>query len=185
MPTGRLARVREPGRGGWRAERDAGLGLAFTLAVAVPTLVVAEDWHGRPLIDQGGLGWLVPGVLVASAFAVGGAIAGRRWARLGSATGAGLVVGALGVLLLIAADGARRMLVNPTLPMGVVDYWLEGAAASLFLAVVGAIIGNRLGARAAARHEGRPPSPTVHPAPLRSGTGPGAPTVPGVPGPEA
>ena len=156
--------MREAGRGRSGAERDVGFGLAFTLVVAVPTLVVAEDWHGRPMIDQGGFGWLVPAVFVAVAFAIGGAIAGRRWRRLGSATGAGLVVGTLGGLILIAADGARRMLMNPTLPMGVVDYWLEGAAVSVVLAVVGAVVADRLGARAAARRGARSGSPAIaHP----------------------
>ena len=65
--------MREAGRGRSGAERDVGFGLAFTLVVAVPTLVVAEDWHGRPMIDQGGFAWLVPAVLVVGASLVVGA----------------------------------------------------------------------------------------------------------------
>lgn len=145
----------EPRRTRTATWRDGGIGLAFTMVVAVPTLVVAEDWHGRPLIDQGGLGWLVPALVVAAAFATGGAIAGRG-RRLGPATAAGLTVGVLGVLVLIAADGVRRMLMNPTLPMGVVAYWLEGAAVSVVLATVGAAVRAGFGAGGGARRGGRP-----------------------------
>ena len=118
--------------------RDLFTGLALTLVVAIPTLVVAEDWHGRPLIDQPGLGWLIPTVVAALAFVAGGGVTGRRQPRLRDALGSAFLMGLLGGLLLLAADGGRRILVNPTLPMGVVWYWLEAAAGSTVLAMLGA-----------------------------------------------
>ncbi|MGH9081941.1 MAG: hypothetical protein ACRDY3_09550 [Acidimicrobiales bacterium] len=117
-------------------------GLALTMVVSVPTLVIAEDWHGHPLIDQGGLGWMVPGAVVALAFLAGGALAGRAGRRAAGALTRGIGVGALAVLLLLAADIARRLLMNPTLPAGVVAYWMDGAAAALFMALVGSAIGH-------------------------------------------
>lgn len=124
--------------------RDLFLGLGVTLLVAVPTLVVAEDWHGRPLIDQPGLGWVIPTVITALAFVAGGAVAGRRQPRLRAAVGCGFAMGLLTVLLLLAADVTRRALQNPTLPMGVVRYWIEAAVGSTMLALVGAIGAFRL-----------------------------------------
>lgn len=118
--------------------RDLFLGLGTTLLVAVPTLVVAEDWHGRPLIDQPGLAWVVPTVITAFAFVAGGAVAGRRQPRLRAAVGCGFAMGLLTVLVLLAADVTRRVLQNPTLPMGVVRYWIEAAVGSTVLAMLGA-----------------------------------------------
>jgi hypothetical protein len=135
------------------ARFGAGAGLVLTLAVAIPTLVAAEDWHGRPLIDQGGYGWLVPAVVVASAFFAGGAIAGRRGSSVARSLAEGLWVGVPAVLVLLAADAVRRLVMNPTLPNGVLAYWGEGAAASLFFALAGAVAGYRAPGR---RRAGRP-----------------------------
>ena len=118
--------------------RDLFLGLGVTLLVAVPTLVAGEDWHGRPLIDQPGLAWVVPMVVTALAFVAGGAVAGRRQPRLRAAVGCGFAMGILAVLLLLAADVTRRVLLDPTLPMGVVRYWIEASAGSTVLAMLGA-----------------------------------------------
>ncbi len=115
----------------------AGAGLVLTLVVAVPTLALAEDWHGRPLIDQGGLTWLVPAFVVALAFFAGGALAGRHGGSLGRALAEGLWMAVPAVLVLLAADAVRRLVMNPTLPGGVVAYWVEGAAASVLFALAG------------------------------------------------
>ncbi|MGH9089108.1 MAG: hypothetical protein ACRDYZ_13530 [Acidimicrobiales bacterium] len=133
-----------------------GRGLLLTLVVAVPTLVLAEDWHGRPLIDQGGYGWLAPAAVVALAFVAGGVLTGRRSADAGRAVGRGLAVGVLAVAILLAGDVVRRVLMNPTLPMGVVDYWIEAAAASVSLAVAGAVAGHRSGRDRLDGHGRRP-----------------------------
>ena len=50
------------------------LGVIVTLALAAPTLVLEENWHGKPMIDQPGHLWIVPTIVVAAAFALGGAI---------------------------------------------------------------------------------------------------------------
>lgn len=125
----------------------AGTGLVLTLVVAVPTLAFAEDWHGRPLIDQGGFGWLVPAVIVALAFAAGGAVAGRHGLSFVGALGEGLWVGVPGVLALLGADAVRRLVMNPTLPNGVIAYWLEGAAAAIFFTLAGAVAGRLVAGR--------------------------------------
>lgn len=131
-----------PGERSTTARAQVATGLLLTLIVAVPTLVLAEDWHGRPLIDQAGLGWLVPAAVTVLAFAAGGVVAGRR-ARTAPALARGLAVGALAVAVLLVADGVRRLLMNPTLPMGVVYYWCDGAAVALFCSAAGALAGQR------------------------------------------
>ena len=56
-------------------------GLVLALGVATPTLVIEENWHGRPMIDQPGHAWVLPTLVVAAAFAVGGAVGGAVGAR--------------------------------------------------------------------------------------------------------
>ncbi len=46
--------------------------VALILVIAVPTMVVEEEWGGRPMIEQGNLLWLVPAALVVLAFFLGG-----------------------------------------------------------------------------------------------------------------
>ncbi|MDA8062845.1 MAG: hypothetical protein M0T80_10555 [Actinomycetota bacterium] len=125
-------------------------GLLVTLVVAVPSMVVAEEWHGRPMIDQPGLWWLLPGAVAVAGFFAGGALAarptssGERPTSSGRACAtsafAGARVGALAAVLLVAADGARRALLDPTLPAGVVAYWVEAAAAAVVASVSGAVV---------------------------------------------
>lgn len=159
------------------ARSGAGLGLGLTLAVAVPTLALAEDWHGRPIIDQGGLAWLVPAAVVALAFFVGGAIPGRRGTSVACALTEGLWVGVTAVLALLAADAVRRLAVNPNLPGGVVGYWAAGASASILFAVAGAAGGQRMASRRrtdqpGGRGSGRAASPPGR----GTGIGPSIPT---------
>ena len=52
--------------------------VALILVIAVPTMVVEEDWHGRPMIEQGNLLWLVPAAFVVLAFFLGGRLMGKR-----------------------------------------------------------------------------------------------------------
>lgn len=156
MRSNAIARLfaRDPADGAAGAARwGAGAGLVLTLVVAVPTLAVAEDWHGRPLIDQGGLAWLVPAIVVALAFFAGGALAGRHGTSIGRALAEGLWVAVPAVLAPLAADAVRRLVMNPTLPGGVVAYWAEGAAASVFFALAGAAAGRRVADR---RRPGQP-----------------------------
>ena len=122
--------------------RAALVGLALTLVVAIPTMAVEEDWHGRPMIDQPNAGWAVPMVIVALAFAAGGALAARLERRVTGAVAQGAVVGLAAVAVLLAADAVRRAAGHETLPAGVVHLWIAAAAGSAFLAVAGAVIGH-------------------------------------------
>lgn len=142
-------------------------GLLLTLGVSVPTLAVAEDWHGRPLIDQGGLGWLVPAVVVALAFVGGGALAGRQGSGPWRSLAEGLWVGVPAVVVLLAADAVRRLIFNPTLPDGVLAYWAEAAAAALFFSVLGAVAAGRWRGHRRCAQRGGGPHGAPHPAASR------------------
>ena len=50
----------------------------LVLAVAVPTMIIEEDWHGRPMIDQSTHLWIIAACLVAGAFFIGGAVVAFR-----------------------------------------------------------------------------------------------------------
>jgi hypothetical protein len=120
-------------------------GLVTILAIAVPTMIVAEDWGGHPMIDDAGSWWMVPAVLAVGAFFVGGAVSVRRldhlrlhWRAL-RAAGVGIAVGAVAAGILVAADGVRRLLVNPTLPPGVVHYWVEAVVVAVVACLAGAV----------------------------------------------
>lgn len=162
--------VRAPRGARPRRWRGPLAGLVTILAVAVPAMVVAEDWHGHPMIDDPGSLWLVPGAIALAAFFAGGAVAARApgagsKAADGAYGRAGAVGGLLGAgaaAILVAADGVRRALVNPTLPTGVVGYWLEAAAAAIVVAALGAVVANAAGRRPQSRGERAghgPPSP--------------------------
>lgn len=121
------------------------LGLGFTLVLAVPTLAIEEDWHGRPMIDEHGAGWLVPLVLVALAFIVGGALAARRTHRAGGAVAGGAVVGTAAVAVLVVADAIRRAAAHKLISPDVVHLWAAAAIGSIFLAALGGFLGRRQG----------------------------------------
>ena len=87
-----------PGRETPRASHLAGwrrlvASVGVILVIGSPTLVLEEDWHGRPMLDQPGHLWLIPTLVVAAAFALGGVFAGRGFSDFGRAAGWGLLVG--------------------------------------------------------------------------------------------
>lgn len=134
-------------------------GLVTILAVAVPAMVLAEDWHGHPMIDDPGAWWLVPGAVALGAFFIGGAVSARMpggrpgglaWAY-GRAAAVGGLLGAVAAAVLVGADGVRRALVNPTLPTGVIDYWIEAAAVAIVVAAIGALVATAAGRRSRGR----------------------------------
>jgi hypothetical protein len=140
-PTGSV-RGGPSGRGGLRW-RDACTSAIVILVIAVPTMAVEEDWHGRPMIDQAGHLWLAAAFLVVVAFLTGGALAGYRRPSsptIQAAAGAGLalavlVVGAVARRLLIAHDG---------LPVDVAQLWCLAIVAAMLVSAVGSLIGRRL-----------------------------------------
>lgn len=131
-------------------------GLLTILVVGVPVMAVAEDWRGHPMIDDAGAWWLVPAAVAVAAFFTGGAIAVRRpgagagaWSGPGRAVRrirsltTGMAVGLAAATVLVAADGVRRILFDPTLPAGVVDYWLEASAVAVVASALGAVVASR------------------------------------------
>jgi hypothetical protein len=118
--------------------RAAAVTCAILLVVG-PTLTVEEFWHGRPMIDQPGNGWIVAVCIVVVTFFVGGVVA-RRWSP-DSAT-AGLRAGASAAVVLVAADIVRRLAItHQGLPWEVVALWLAGSVISSGLSAAGGWVG--------------------------------------------
>jgi hypothetical protein len=117
------------------------LGLLVGLVITCPTFLIEEYWHGRPLIDQGGIWWTVPAVVMTLGFLVGGVIVGRQCRRWGSALAGGLLVSAVTVLLLFIADLFRRHLLAQVLTPGVERLWLLSAAGAVLVGAAGGLIG--------------------------------------------
>ena len=57
---------------------DIAVPVGLVLLISVPVMMVEEGWHSVPMIDEGNYLWILPAVLVASAFLFGGALAGFR-----------------------------------------------------------------------------------------------------------
>ena len=137
---------RAAGRARWSATLQ---GLVLTLGVAAPTLVLEENWRGRPMIDQPGHGWVLPTLVVATAFAVGGAVGARRPPSCGGlALLQGLTLGTAAAGTLLVADVVRRALEDRALSEGVLRLWIEAALLSIVIASLGGAISYLGSARA-------------------------------------
>jgi hypothetical protein len=115
------------------------------LVVSIPTLIVEENWHGQPMIDEGTHLWILPAVLVASAFLFGGALAGFR-CRSTAVVHAGAAASFAVAILLLGALFRRLGVVQEHVPNGVVVLWILGAIGALMLSVIGSLLGRRLAA---------------------------------------
>jgi hypothetical protein len=120
------------------------LGLFVALAIVGPTFLVEQTWHGAPLIDRGGLLWLIPSFVMAIGFFVGGMIAGHRRKGLKGALVHGLLVAALTIALAFAGDLARRYALGEGLPVAVLEYWIAAVAVSLVVGGLGGVNGRHL-----------------------------------------
>lgn len=114
--------------------------MAVTLVVAVPTLAIEEDWHGRPMIDQPGHLWVLPTVIVAVVFAIGGAIGTWGLDELWRALRDGLVIGVCSAGVLLLADVARRAIRDQVVSEAVARLWIEGALLSVVMAALGGAV---------------------------------------------
>ena len=124
---------------GWA---DIGVSALLILVISVPTMAVEEDWHGRPMIDGPTHLWIIAACLVAAAFLVGGAVAGRR--RPSAAPEHATAAASLAVAVLFVAAVLRRLwLVHEGVPVGVVRLWFLGVVAALFLSAAGSLLGRR------------------------------------------
>ena len=115
----------------------AAIGLVVTLVISVPTLALEENWHGAPLIDQPHHKWVLPAIVVAAAFVLGGVIAAsrRRWWLDGSLHG--LAVGVAATAVLLVADAIRRHGLHKAANPGVVRLWVVAAIAACLLGAIG------------------------------------------------
>ncbi len=122
---------------------DIALPTCLMLIVSIPVMVVEEDWHGRPMIDQATHLWILPAFLVASAFLLGGALAGFRSPSTAMAHAVSAASFALAVLLL-GAVVRRFWVVHEGLPNTVALLWCLGTIGALMLSVIGSSLGRRL-----------------------------------------
>ena len=121
---------------------DASSSALVVLVVTVPTMVVEEDWHGRPMIDQPSHLWLAAAVLVLAAFVAGGVMAGYR--RPAAAGTHATVAAAIAVaVLLLGAFARRHWLVHEGLPTAVVRLWCFGGLAAILVSAAGSQLGRR------------------------------------------
>jgi hypothetical protein len=126
----------------------------LTLVVAIPTMIWAEAWQGRPIIDQTGDLWVIPTVIVSVAYFVGGAIAGRHRRRPSGAVAQGVALAVTTSLIMVIADLVRRIMVGTHQSAAVADLWLLAIGGTVEIAAMGAIFG-ALDLHAASRALGR------------------------------
>src|SRR5580698_10176924 len=86
---------------------DIGGSALLVLAVSVPTMIIEEDWHGRPMIDQSTHLWIIAACLVAGAFFAGGAVVAFR--RPSAPTRYAAATGILAVVVLLLGGLTRRL----------------------------------------------------------------------------
>jgi predicted permease len=132
--------MRAPRFPGWA---DIAGSVLLVLAVSIPTMVIEEDWHGRPMIDQGTHLWILAACLVAGAFFAGGAIVAFR--RPSDPTGYAAVTGVLAVAVLLVGALYRRFWVaHEVISIPVQCLWLAGVVAAVVLSLAGSLLGRRL-----------------------------------------
>ena len=122
---------------------EIALPTCLVLIVSIPVMVVEEDWHGRPMIDEGTHLWILPAFLVASAFLFGGALAGYRGPSAAVAHAVPAASFAL-VALLLGAVMRRFWVVHEGVPIAVVYLWCLGIIGALMLSLIGSFLGRRL-----------------------------------------
>jgi hypothetical protein len=109
------------------------------LVVSVPTMVIEEDWHGHPMIDEPTHLWMIAACLVAAAFLAGGAVAGIR--RPANALQCAVAAGGGSSVVLIVAGLCRRLWVaHEGVPGAVVRLWFFGVLTALILSATGALM---------------------------------------------
>jgi drug/metabolite transporter (DMT)-like permease len=115
----------------------------LVLAVSVPTMIIEEDWHGRPMIDQPTHLWIVAACLVAGAFFAGGAVVAFRRPYAPTRYAAATAVVAV-VVLLIGGLYRRIWVVHETVPVPVQQLWVLGIVAAVAMCLAGSLLGRQL-----------------------------------------
>jgi VIT1/CCC1 family predicted Fe2+/Mn2+ transporter len=141
VPNDEASRDEKPGRPD-RRTKWAGVLLpaCVVLVVSIPAMIVEEDWHGQPMIDEGTHLWILPALLVAGSFLLGGALAGFRF-RSSAVAHAGAVASFAVAVLVLGAVFRRFSVVHEGVPNDVVRLWILGALAALVLCVLGSLLG--------------------------------------------
>ena len=121
---------------------EIALPACLVLIVSIPVMIVEEDWHGRPMIDEGTHLWILPVLLVASAFLFGGALAGFRDPSAALAHDVPAASFAL-LALLLGAVLRRFWVVHEGVPIAVVYLWCLGIIVALMLSLIGSLLGRR------------------------------------------
>ena len=116
----------------------------LVLLVSIPVMVVEEDWHGHPMIDEGTHLWILPAILVASAFLFGGVLSGCRYPSTAVPHALASASFAL-VILLLGAVFRRFWVVHEGPQIAVVFLWCLGVMGALMLSLIGSLLGRRLG----------------------------------------
>ena len=106
-------------------------------------MMVEENWHGRPMIEEGYYLWILPAFLVASAFLFGGALAGFRCPPSAVAHASAVASISLAILLL-GAVFRRIWIVHEGTQNAVLFLWFLGVIGALTLSVIGSLFGRRL-----------------------------------------
>ncbi|HUC05728.1 MAG TPA: hypothetical protein VL961_10030 [Acidimicrobiales bacterium] len=119
------------------AARPLSDGFIASMTLVGPAFLFAELWRGRPVIDQPGNLWIVPGAVMAAGFVLGGYVAGRRLARSATAFWRGALVALLTMTAIFACDLLRRAVIEQGLSWSVGGLWIGAAALTAFLGGVG------------------------------------------------
>jgi hypothetical protein len=122
---------------------DFALPVCLVLLVAVPVMVVEEGLHSRPMIDEGTSLWILPAVLVASAFLFGGVLSGARCRSYAVPRALAVASVSLAVLLL-GAVFRRVWIVHEGTQNAVLFLWFLGVVGAVSLSVIGSCLGRRL-----------------------------------------
>ena len=115
----------------------------LVLAISVPTMIIEEDWHGRPMIDQSTHLWVIAGCVVAVAFFIGGAIVAFR--RPAAPMRYAAATGVLAVAVLLIGGLYRRLwLVHENVSVDVQHLWFLGVIAAVAMSLAGSLLGRQL-----------------------------------------
>ena len=139
------------GKGGTRASESATFrhwhslsdGFMVALVIVGPSFLFEELWRGRPLIDQPGNLWILPGAIMAIGFFAGGGIGGRHRRHAGGAFNQGLLVAALTLVLIFLADVIRRIILHAPLTLEIMGLWCAAAAGALLVGGLGGVSARR------------------------------------------
>jgi uncharacterized membrane protein len=122
---------------------DVALPICLVLLVSIPVMVAEEGWHSRPMIDEGTYLWVLPAFLVASAFFLGGLLAGFRCPA--SAVANALAVAGISLLILLLGAAFRRVWVaHEGTQNAVLFLWFLAVMGAITLSAIGSCLGRRL-----------------------------------------